>query len=78
VDILMTGKDWQDFPAADQAYRLKYGRSVPEGYTWHHTEDGVTMQLVRSDVHAKSESGAAHSGGASIVGGRNPRRTEEF
>ena len=37
----------------------------PPGYTWHHKEDGVTMELIPADVHAA----AKHTGGASVVGG---------
>jgi hypothetical protein len=65
----MQGKNSADFSAANQAMRDKHGSDwrKPEGYTWHHKEDGVTMELVRTDVHNKADSGAAHTGGASIV-----------
>ena len=33
----------------------------------HHSEDGTSMELVRTDVHDKAQSGVAHTGGASIV-----------
>ncbi|SMC28849.1 A nuclease of the HNH/ENDO VII superfamily with conserved WHH, partial [Andreprevotia lacus DSM 23236] len=62
VEINMTGNNTTDFKAAnqkagfgDQAY------SHPEGYTWHHHQDGKTMQLIREDAHAA----APHTGGAS-------------
>lgn len=32
-------------------------------YSWHHVEDGETMQLVPSDVHSKT----GHSGGADLI-----------
>ncbi len=76
VEIPMTGKDSSDFAAAREAMRKKLGDPKwpgpgngykPEGYTWHHKEDGVTMELVSTKVHNKAESGAAHTGGASIV-----------
>ncbi len=35
---------------------------TPDGYTWHHVEDGVTMQLVPKDLHD-----AAHTGGAAVI-----------
>lgn len=79
VEIEMQGND-TDFLAARDAMRDKLGdptwpggrnRRTPEGYTWHHNEDGTTMQLVRTEVHDKAVSGAAHSGGASIVSGKD-------
>lgn len=80
VDIEMTGAD-SDFRQARDAMRDKTGNrfwpgteqnpsgraTAPDGYTWHHSDNGTTMELVRSDVHDKAISGAAHSGGASIV-----------
>lgn len=36
---------------------------TPEGYTWHHHEDGKTMLLVPTDLHSQ----VRHSGGASIL-----------
>lgn len=86
VQILMNG-DATDFTAARDAMRDKLNdpkwpgsrKTQPEGYTWHHTEDGSTMQLVRSDIHAKSESGASHIGGESIVAGKdNYKQDSQF
>ncbi|WP_052421973.1 HNH endonuclease [Paenibacillus sp. FSL P4-0081] len=37
----------------------------PEGYTWHHMEDGNTMVLVEKDIHDEFK----HMGGQSIVNG---------
>ncbi len=37
--------------------------STPDGYTWHHVEDGETMQLVPTDIHSEFP----HTGGASII-----------
>lgn len=34
--------------------------------TWHHKEDGVTMQLVPQYVHGGSN-GSGHAGGASLT-----------
>ena len=36
-----------DDDLANQAVGLS---STPDGYTWHHVEDGETMQLVPSDI----------------------------
>ena len=38
---------------------------APEGYTWHHHQDGKTMILVDKKVHR----GFTHAGGISIVNG---------
>lgn len=78
VEIEMQGSD-KDFITARNAMRKKLGdpdwpgngKDVPKGYTWHHCEDGTTMQLVKKSVHDKAESGAAHTGGASIVSSKN-------
>jgi hypothetical protein len=75
VEIQMSGNDQKDFAAARKLMREKTGdktwpgngKVAPDGYTWHHTEDGVTMQLVSTKVHNKAESGAAHTGGASLT-----------
>ena len=42
----------------------------PEGYTWHHYEDQGRMQLVDSEIHAKTP----HTGGRSIWGGGSEAR----
>ncbi|OMG02155.1 RHS-family protein [Paenibacillus sp. FSL R7-0333] len=39
----------------------------PEGYTWHHHEDGKTMILVDEDIHREFR----HIGGQSAVNGKN-------
>lgn len=72
------GSDGADFKAAAAEMRKKpgnehwpgtskndpaAGNTVPDGYTWHHKEDGVTMQLIPKAAH----DGVSHTGGASIV-----------
>ena len=48
VKIKFTG----DRPADFRAAKAKAGfSSTPEGFTWHHHQDGTTMQLVPSDIH---------------------------
>jgi hypothetical protein len=44
----------------------------PEGYTWHHHEDGKTMVLVEDDVHDEFK----HTGGQSKVNGKNKNSEE--
>ncbi|WP_256716454.1 HNH endonuclease, partial [Paenibacillus odorifer] len=39
----------------------------PEGYSWHHHEDGKTMILVDEDIHREFR----HIGGQSTVNGKN-------
>jgi len=87
VEIEMMGND-TDFTSAKKAMQDKLGdsnwpgstkKNAPEGYTWHHSEDGATMQLVRRDVHAKAKSGVAHIGGESIISGKdNLRQNSQF
>jgi hypothetical protein len=36
---------------------------TPNGYTWHHVEDGVTMQLMPEDLHAA----VRHTGGVALL-----------
>jgi len=65
-----------DFRKARDAYRQKLkdagdpnwkkwpnngGKYSPQGYTWHHHENGTTMILVDSEVH----NNARHCGGVS-------------
>jgi hypothetical protein len=56
VRIVQTGTRAGDFRAANAAAGL---RKTPEGYTWHHHEDGTTMELVPRDIHAQT----GHTGG---------------
>jgi len=59
----LTGKYRIDARMANQAVGFK---STPSGYTWHHLEDGQTMQLVPSDLH----NAVRHTGGAAVLNGR--------
>jgi len=47
----------KDFNLANKAAGLT---ETPAGYTWHHVQDGATMQLVPTDIHAST----GHTGGA--------------
>jgi len=60
VQIEMTGNNYTDFKAANNAAGLK---KEPMNMTWHHSEDGVTMELVPKNLNNK----VPHDGGASIV-----------
>ncbi|HQU46029.1 MAG TPA: HNH endonuclease [Pirellulales bacterium] len=59
VKIKQTGSRTADFAEANKAAGLK---STPEGYTWHHHQDGTTMQLVPRDVHRAT----GHTGGFAL------------
>ena len=56
----LSGKRSSDEKLANKAVGLK---ETPKGYTWHHHQDGKTMQLIPSDVH----NGVRHTGGAAII-----------
>jgi colicin-lik colicin-like DNase/tRNase family protein len=51
----------------DQLEAIKMGWPRIPGLTWHHHEDGVTLQLVDRDTHNRT----GHSGGRETSGGRN-------
>ena len=58
----------KDFATADDAMREMLGDPDwvrPKGYTWHHKQDGVTMELVPTDIHGFPETG--HAGGSSVL-----------
>lgn len=60
VEIEMTGNNYADFKAANKAAGLD---ETPPGMTWHHNQDGVTMELVPS----KLNNNVPHDGGASLI-----------
>jgi RHS repeat-associated protein len=49
----------------DEAMALKElgMKATPEGFVWHHVEDGKTMQLIPDDIH----NAAQHTGGAAVI-----------
>lgn len=78
VDIPMRGNRTTDFTAATNAaeprLREMYGDNWRNGwkndYTWHHSENGTTMQLVPNSIHATGNGASTpHMGGASMYGG---------
>lgn len=65
VEIPMKGEN-ADFSAARSAMADKLGVKdwkEPKGYTWHHHQDGITMELVPSALH----NNVPHTGGASLA-----------
>ncbi len=64
VGIDMKGTD-ADFTAARDAVRTKLNDpnwETPKGWTWHHNEDGVTMELVPTNLN----NNIPHTGGDSL------------
>ena len=56
----LTGNYFKDAATANKAVGFK---STPEGYVWHHVEDGKTMQLVPRDIHNATR----HTGGSATI-----------
>lgn len=75
VEIPMRGNHTTDFTAADKAMRESLGDPNwrrPSTHTWHHNQDGVTMQLIPKSVHATGGGASTpHMGGASLYTGSN-------
>lgn len=62
VEIKVTGDHQIDLALANKASGLK---STPKDLTWHHHEDGKSMQLVPKDLHNTIR----HTGGVAVVKG---------
>ena len=75
VDIPMQGNTTTDFTNADRAMREKLGDpnwTRPKDYTWHHNENGTTMQLIPKNIHATGGGATTpHMGGASLYSGQH-------
>lgn len=74
VEIIQAGNHSTDFTADDDALFKSTGKTKDDleaelgvPLTWHHKEDGVTMQLVPAKIHG-ARSGTGHAGGASLEG----------
>jgi RHS repeat-associated protein len=64
VNITQSTDRKADFAAANAAAgHPEWGNQPPPNYTWHHHENGSTMQLVPRDVHGDF----THAGGVSTV-----------
>ena len=61
VKIELTGNRALDDAAANRVAGLD---AKPRGFTWHHHQDGTTMQLVPTDIHRKT----GHTGGFALGG----------
>ncbi|HRI65418.1 MAG TPA: HNH endonuclease, partial [Polyangium sp.] len=51
VQIQFTGSYEKDFAVADKAAGITEEMRQQQNYTWHHHQDGKTMQLIKRDVH---------------------------
>lgn len=78
VDIPMTGNRRTDNNLDSEAMLVKDPDWVqPRDTTWHHHEDGVTMQLLPNNVHATGGGASSpHMGGAALCG--NGSQATEF
>jgi RHS repeat-associated protein len=56
----LNGNYGHDAKLANQAAGFA---KTPKGFVWHHVEDGVTMQLVPTEIH----NAVRHTGGAAII-----------
>ena len=56
----LTGNRRLDARLANEALGVS---RTPEGFVWHHVEDGRTMQLVPDGIHRMT----GHSGGAELL-----------
>ena len=54
---------------SEQLEQIEFGET-PDGYVWHHSEQPGVLQLVDSEIHAKT----GHTGGRSIWGGGSDNR----
>ena len=62
----LTGARWKDEQKANKAVGIF---ETPEDMTWHHVEDGKTMQLVPENLHYQVK----HTGGAARIKENNKR-----
>lgn len=75
IDLHSPKNNPKDFENANIAAKLTKDtdppiidiRKPPEGYTWHHHQDGKTMMLVDEDIHREFR----HIGGQSKVNGKS-------
>lgn len=59
----LTGNRLIDNRLANRAAGFGDSTRAPKGFTWHHVEDGRTMQLVPADIHKAT----GHTGGAAVI-----------
>ncbi|MBE8233302.1 MAG: hypothetical protein HAW67_06155 [Endozoicomonadaceae bacterium] len=64
--IKFTGNRNIDFKKASDKVGITEKWRKKNKYTWHHKEDGTTMQLLKFDLH----DAVKHTGGIAIKGGR--------
>jgi hypothetical protein len=62
VRVPHSGNRPADFRAANQAAGFGDTPNPPSGMTWHHHQDGYTLQLVPTDIHRRT----GHTGSIGI------------
>lgn len=75
IDVASPKNPQADFKAANEKAGLSKDsdppvpaiNKPPDGYTWHHHEDGKTMILVDEDIHREFR----HIGGQATINGKN-------
>lgn len=65
-ELLEISPEQEALFSKEQLEAIKQGWPRIPGLTWHHHEDGVTLQLVDREIHART----GHSGGRELSGGR--------
>lgn len=70
VEIKQTGNNRIDFKNANAAAGYS---TTPKGFTWHHHQNGKTMQLVPSDIHSTT----GHTGGKALTSWERMERARE-
>ncbi|MCI1696860.1 HNH endonuclease [Aneurinibacillus aneurinilyticus] len=77
IEVTVPKNPQEDFKKANLEAKLNKNsdppvpasNKPPDGYTWHHHEDGKTMILVDEDIHREFR----HIGGQSTVNGKNKK-----
>jgi hypothetical protein len=77
IEVAIPKNPQADYKAANEAAKLNKDsnppvldmRKPPEGYSWHHHQDGKTMILVEEEIHTEFR----HIGGMSAKNGKNSK-----
>lgn len=67
IDPYFDGNHSSDFSKADKAAGIDEAYRQDNALTWHHHQDGTTLQLVPRDIH----NAVKHAGGVALAKGRS-------
>lgn len=67
IDPHFDGNHSSDFSKADKAAGINEAYRQDNALTWHHHQDGTTLQLVPRDIH----NAVKHAGGVALAKGRS-------